>query len=294
MSFVEGTFQENNYFCDLGYCCVLIKNFLRLYCQNDINKLSNFDFLRVIEDQEFGQVGKSGGRKKGALAQNTKIVKAIIFLLFADKLMLSYNNLFEKNSNYKIFLLNQFDILFSEDYSLRTIKKIFVEPNYKNFIDKISLFYQKVNSIGNFIILPDLDKIDFLSSTETNTVSRKIPYSDVFLNELEKVFVSAEDKNKSLANFVKENEVYFDSSFIDKNLYNFCVFNLLNDYVDRDGRLLNEFYPHYTFIDLVNNKNDEKFKALYVEYSTNYMCKVEDLIQKRAQRILSVLEKRLG
>ena len=150
-------FQENNFFCELGYCCLLIKDFIKEYCENDIERLVSFSFLDVIGHKKYGDVGKAGGKRKFATAENTKLAKAIYFLLYADKLeKFSVKELFENSKYCSGVLINSFSILFGEDYSFKTLVSVFEGDEYSSFLKKVCSFYHKVNTIGNFVLLPNV------------------------------------------------------------------------------------------------------------------------------------------
>lgn len=287
----KGNFQENNYFSDLGYCCVLVKKFLNIYCQNDISKLGEFNFLRIVDDSEFGDVGKSGARKKKASVSNTQIVKAIFFLLYGDKFTFSFDELYSKIPLYK---LNQFDVLFGEDYELKTLNNILKDEKYKIFLEKVRIFYQKINSVGNFMFFPDIELIECLTDDEKGFLLWNFPYSDVFLNEIKGVL--GEDKSAStlISKFIDNNDFYFSSDYINWDFKSFCDFNLISDYIDIDCNIVNDFGPNYRFVDLLNDREDKIFKDVYVNFAMNYICKVESLIQKRGQKVFSILSNRVN
>lgn len=284
MNIKEGIFQEKNFFSELGYCCVFISTFISKYCQNNIKNLSNFNFLQIIDDKEYGDVGKSGGKKKRATVQNTKLAKIIYFLLMGEKLNLSLIELLKKDFICQGFLLCQFSTLFSEDYSLKTLKKILFEPEYANFFELIKKFYENVNTIGNFIFLPDLNNIE----------NYKVEHYDLLLNELRKVFINYKNKNENLSKYIDEYNFYFDSDTINKDFQSFCNFNFLQDFINQNESTSLNLTPHFTFTDLVKNSKNKEFKNLYVNYSTKYMELSIELINKRSSRIEEAIAKRLG
>ena len=285
---------ENNYFCELGYCCVMAQEFVKHYCQGDVSNLSNFSFLKIIGDEKFGDIGKTGGKRKFACVANTNIAKAIYFILFAEKLPnLSVEDLFEKSIYYKGVYLNNFSTLFGEDYSLKTINKIFSEEDYAYFREKISNFYQKCNTIGNFIILPELRTQKGERINKNYELADFNSFFNVFLDELNKVFEDSTEKDIGLAQLIKENEFYFDSYYIDMNIRDFCSLNLVQDYITDEFFSSQVFKNPLTFSD-INQESNKNLKSEYVKFATIYMEKVEKIIDNRSQYIISVLKDKLN
>ena len=167
--------QENNYFSELGFCCILIKNFLQKYCENKIKKIKDFPFSKIISDKSYGDIGKKGGKKKTATIENTQIAKAIYFVLFAETLEdLSTTTLFSYKSNkiapYKSTLIFQGYNIFGDDETLKTLKNIFKDKKYSTFIQKVANFQLKIQTIGNFILFP-ADKINNNSTIDTSIIT---------------------------------------------------------------------------------------------------------------------------
>ncbi len=285
---------ENNYFCELGYCCVMAQEFVKNYCKGDVNNLFDFSFLKIIGDEKFGDISKSGGKKRSACVANTKIAKAIYFILLGEMLPnLSVEDLFEKSIHYKGVYLNKFSTLFSEDYSLKTINNIFCEDVFTDFREKIFHFYHKCNTIGNFLLLPEI------RTTKGEKINKNYELSDfnnffnLFLKELNKVFENSDEKDANLAQLIKENDFYFNSYYVDMNIKDFCNINFVKDYTTDEFFTSAIFKNPLTFSD-INQKIDDKQKTEYVKFATEYMNKIEKIIDKRTQYIVSVLKDKLN
>lgn len=284
---------EDNYFCELGYCCVLVKDFVKHYCNNDVANLFDFSFLKILDDEKFGDVGINGGKKKYASVANSKIAKAIYFIIFAEMIpKLSVEDLFGNSLYYKGVFLNEFSTLFSEDYSLKTINNIFSKDKYEKFRKRIASFYNKINTIGNFIILPNLPIKKEENNYKNINLSTFNNYFNFLLNELNKVFNNSRDKDYQLSLLVEANEFYFNSDFIDMNILDFCNTNKVEDYINDEFFNSLNIQNSFKYSDLIINK-DLDIKDKFVDFANIYMDKTEQIIDKRSNYIISILKEKL-
>ena len=148
---------------------------------------------------------------------------------------------------------------------------------------KVSCFFRKYHTIGNFTLLPN-EKYQ----TKTFNMARGCKYGDFFdrfLIELEKVMANSPDKNETLYQLKEANKECFEG----KTLKDFSETFFWGNYM-KDGTPEVLFAPHWTL-----RKKFEKISpgSDYAAYAEHFIDESTRIINERAAQMISELEKRL-
>ena len=227
-----GHTRENNYFSELGFCCLLIKNFLQEYCDGNVENLITFPFSKIISSKKYGDIGKRGGKKKTATIENTQLAKAIFFLLYGEMLPeLAVDVLFSYKSNkispYRARLIFQRENIFGDDETLKTFNNVFADDKYLQFRKRLESFHFKLQTIGNFVLLHrEMFNIEINCCDNINedmSYACKVLFEGKTLN-FQKIFLNPQDDNlKNI--FVQDVMKYIEKveKIIDQRANNICL-----------------------------------------------------------------------
>ena len=251
------TFQESNFFCELGYCCVLIKSFLELYCKNDISNMFGYSFLNILHDKTFGDIGKNGVQKRLASPQNTRLAKAICFVFMADKLSggLSVENLFKPNYCCSFPLIDA-SFLLKGYVGFKKSEKVSLVIKNKKIEERFVILNSKLCAIGNFFFLPNLSNLSGYKSFNLLTLFER---KELFLHDFE----------MTIDDFTRLNcieEEFFELKTIREALLQKLA--------------------------LVEDKNSQNLDLEDLFYG--FICKIERLIDKRAEKLAFLLQEKLA
>ena len=149
--------------------------------------------------------------------------------------------------------------------------------------EKVSCFFRKYHTIGNFTILPN-EKYQ----KNTFNMERGCKYGDFFdrfLVELEKIMTNSPDKNETFHLLKEANKECFEG----KTLKDFSETFFWGDYIE-DGIPEILFAPHWTL-----RKKFEKISpgSDYVAYAERFIDMSTKIINNRAALMIAALEKKL-
>lgn len=294
-------------------CIHFVKSFVDKYLERNIDNIKHFSFLNLNTDIKYHQpnikieqtdIKIYGDFLKVIYAtrdckywnhnydkQNNSYIdydtmnlaRAINYLLYYGKLPnLSWEDLTwevqhgEVNTLTNVYrgeTINSFNTLIKEN----SYKEYFA--NNTKLIEQITDFMYKAFSIGNFMLLPNMN----YGGKTLNTYKGLClgDYSDRF-------FDSIKNKNTDeyIDKLIEANSFYF--SKID-SFEKFIEVNYLQDYVDSNGDLNYSFNPYYKYWNFDKSNNLDE-KEIYAHFIEKYIRIVTDKINKRAERICNQLK----
>lgn len=289
----------------------LISEFIKEFCNNNIEELKGFSFLNLNTNIKYHQskfniqihhVEKFGGYFQKTTGKYTlhqyendyddmNVIRAINYLLYSNEENKLPSLRWEDfdweykvyRPNYDEYLyrgetINAFHTLINEDSYKVYFKDI---PDSKNFIKEIDKFLYNIFTIGNFILLPNKK----VGSKSLNT------YKGSYLGDFFDRFLChiLKGDNEFIEKLLNANEFYFQRS--DKNfINNFITKNYLQDYVDKNNIVNINFAPYYKHRYFDNSTSIEE-KMLYADYIKNYINVVSEKIDSRADRMIKDLTK---
>lgn len=267
------------------YCRELLNNFVSKYLNNDIDRLKHFNFSLLESDKEFGN---SDGYFD---EDDSKIAKAIYCLVWQTNLPdLKIENIGSEKL-YRGDTLNTFNTLFGKKNELGKfmgVDKFSIQDT--DFHKLIEDFHKRYLSIGNFILLPNISAPKTHSPT-INTyrgICSWRDYFDKFLTELNLCYQNSDKKDESLSELFNLNNFYFSHI---ETMDKFNKINFLSPYFENDKTIKALFSP-YLYHWQMKNISDE-YRNRYISFSKNYISKVLEIIDYRADIIISILKNRV-
>ena len=258
---------------NIDTCKQIVTEFINSkYLNGDINKLISFSFSDLYDDNYFGCKNRYFDE------DDTDLAKAIMYLIWFDKIPdLAFDDI-GTGKNYRGDTLNTYNTLFGRN------------NQYEKYITNSSLkalilqFKKKYVTLGNFMLMPNITKQSQKSiNCYRGFNSGWYDYFDLFLNELDKCFNKLEGNNTFLSALVKENSFYFKRI---NNIKIFCEINYLDSYLlnEKVKILFNPYIYHWKYRYI-----DEKIQKLYSEFVRKYIRQVNDIIDFRSKKMFNDL-----
>lgn len=282
---------------------VLVLAFVKEKLGGNIDDLMTYNFLELYRNKDKTYVGAT--IKKDAENEfspdQTKLANAIYYILWHEFIGKRYLLVDDGNdpSWYSGDALNTFKPLFGH-YDKDDAKSCPRIPNPlksdNSFMDKVTHFHEAVCfTLGNFSFLPKNGKTKngkcSINVYRGNFIKWR-DYYDIFLDELEKVFSDAKDKDATLTDLVAANNFYFDLFKVDGKLSieKFKTVNFLETYYDESNVDLK-----YIKAQPVAKRNfDEKTAPdCYKDFAEHYINFCESAIKYRGKKMLGALRHEL-
>lgn len=254
----------------------LILQFIDEKLDGNIENLSNFDLLQLINDRKFGC------NKRSFDCNDTNIARAIYVIIFEDVWPeLSYKSFVSKK--YRGDTINTFGTLFGEidNDVIKGFDKIAKDSDLR---PKVLDFYSTYHTIGNMMVLPNV----FIGRWSLNLYRgcHRIwhDYIDRFLVELRNGLIG-EPTDEFLLKLIQANEFAF-SKYKGIDGFNSLVHGLyLDDYiVDGIPKIVSAGYYHWK-----KNLNMQD----YLDETQHYIVSSEKIIKKRSQLIIQKIKDKL-
>ena len=271
----------------------LVLNFRDEFLHGNIEELKAFSFWAIAGHPEYD--GTCTPRTLGKFdGDHTKIVYAIDYLLYADKLetlvnefsILGYPNDSSWECNFSGDTINSFRTLLGNRFLLKNTEREVIEyfgfePTLRQKINDFFYIYQR---IGNFYLLP---KLSHKSINQYRGTNKWKDFFDLFIQELNKYFRNEACIDEILSSYLESgiNKEFFSN--FKNNEDGFYELFFLEDYK-------NLAYPHPKQNWLCGWKGySEKLvsKEEYTQFVSDYIDEATKLINARSERIVNELKK---
>ena len=272
----------------------LVSNFRDEFLHGNIEELKDFSFWTIAGHPEYD--GTCTPRTLGKFdGDHTKIVYAIDYLLYADKIeslvhefsIIGYPKEASWECNFSGDTINSFRTLLGNRFLLKNTETEVIE--YFNFDSdlkqKINDFFYIYQRIGNFYLLPKL----YHKSINQYRGTKWKDYFDFFIRELNKYFRNEAGIDEILSSYLEAgiNKEFFSNFKNDEDAFYELFF--LQDYKN-----LSYLHPNQNW--LCGWKGySEKFVSQkeYKQFVSDYIYEATKLINERSVRIVEALEEKL-
>lgn len=252
------------------YALRLLNDFIAEKLGGDIEKLANFDFSKLKDDEKFGNCDGYAFS-----TDRCRIVKAILALCFSKAWPeLTYETI--DKHKYSGDIINIVSTVFGityEDY-FKALERF---PVSDATLERIKRFRDMSNTIGNIMVLPS----GLCLMRNTKPLGRG--YTDVFLNAFYKMMINAKKCNMKVLdalNFKKKELIAYRT---EANYHNTVKELMLEDFVDENGTPQKVFKGIFSWEPTVD-------KDAYYESVEEYLTFCESFIPRRAERMIDKLK----
>lgn len=270
----------------------LVLNFRDEFLHGNIEELKAFSFWAIAGHPEYD--GTCTPRTLGKFdGDHTKIVYAIDYLLYADKLetlvsefsILGYPKDNSWECNFSGDTINSFRTLLGNRFLLKNTERESIELFEFDFDlkQKINDFFYIYQRIGNFYLLPKL----YHKSINQYRGTKWKDYFDLFIQELNKYFRNEPGIDKILSNYLESgiNKEFFLN--FKKNEDAFYELFFLEDY-----KYLSYPHPNQNWLCSLKGYSEKIVsKKEYIQFVSDYIDRATFLINERSERIVNELKK---
>lgn len=289
---------------DKKYCIDLICDFVKEYCDENIDRFCSIDISKIEEDGKYGKP-KEYLNHWSMDPDDSIITRAVLFLLYYDEINdLQFSDI---GVNYRG------DTIFTPGNLMGKAKDLSVRNNYtfwgkqniraqndNELRKKVLHFISKYHTFSNFLLLPNkkvnVERINYrnneiITSSESLNQYKGMnnpglsDYIDIFLVELQRYINCGTVSDSYLSQLFRENDFYFDA--YKNNFRKFCESHFIQIlFEETENYQLKEAYMFKHYVRWGNPNKQMDYDVEVLKYITAF----ENMCEFRGKAIINKLK----
>lgn len=278
-----------------SYCIELVMDFIKEYCDEDIEQLCSVDIEKIEENSKYGKPNDYKSDKQMD-PDDSMIARAVLYLLYSDEIAdLSYDDMGSKYRGDTIFTPGNLmgkskDLLMKNDFTFWKNLKNEVTPKEEFTLDvKIREFLSKYHTFPNMILLPNYKvevrrkgqngcddcRLESLNNYRGMNNPGFSDYIDLFLLEIKEFIENGTTSDPDFMKLCEKNSFYLDEY---RGKFNRFIHSHFLEIIFNNNEMREEFkFKHY-----VRWKKSDH----YADEITKFIDAFDELWNFRKEKIL--------